>query len=1737
MKINNSNESAVMSGKWVKPGSDFYNRLLNEDNYHALINEAFLISGEVSKDTTYSQSGCKYPHHTIKNGELVVSAPGVKAAYSRAKQMGIYKGDVKAHLDKHMRELGFLNKDGVHYEEVMEENFRYIESVIDSTLGTDLVMMEKEIAQIDLEVKCKEDLKHPEYGYVYDQYTLLASGTPVSEAKYLKKEKFMYDIETYPSFRRKGYAEYLIRHLVSKGARHLNVGLDNTAAITLYKKIGFHDDGYVRGDNNEKLQRMTIDDDKAKKISDKVINESAEPSESIEELEEWIESFVSNEDFRESVSIDDSNNTDILRFMEYSDFITESWVTHVRHDYTPEEIAYNESGWRDIDLIIEESNPKYKDLISTAKKAVMNVGKRVFNPKRFYGYFGRKMTLNDLIALDNPEVLAREKPICVAGTNIPVLTWRDLVKMVHGKTDEQIQKESMAQLVTESILPIYESNFSNSEISKVCKEFSQQTGTPVLKMIGNNTNDIRQIMFVTTMPKDIIEACIKKDFTFKYNYNVIGTNRNNPRVILVNYNLIKKIHARNTNDLITMLQHEEGHVKTYNRISVDDWSMYEIQGNILDGIVTNLARSLNYSSADMIGDLAYYHHQLKLERMANEVYGLNPVKLAEILIGKDPRREVGKIFDVDKFLSIPVPKSVLAAGGHSIITPKISKEFYDYTRQVYTQCIRDPEYRKAFLSSLDKVEKNESISESCNCKYAYLPNIMKLIYSSTFGEAGQWSGLIYEYPATDSDIRERLKHDLPLLLTLPFLEGTNQFIIDESIDNDPNSEYIMEMLNNIFLNGEFPKELNRSDMQKYSHQLKQGFFSEGSVFGQYNDSKKYLTESINLDPYNRNGRYVISNTTKEDVMNELSSLIDIPMGLSHHDEKSWVESAVCNNYHEIDNVYTETETNNHSAIYPSAKTPEQLLQKLKVFTYGWISPVSKKVYLTDDQDPDESIFMKEYRFPNTAKLLSTKTAICWDMTELARKWFKGHNFKFIACYLEFKDKGSTTHTFIIYQEDDKYCWFEPSYQSYIAIHKYDSYKETIDAVIKSMNINSGYELHRLTSSPKTGITADEYMSWAKSMPEISDFDNIKFESVTKTIPDVLYLAESYEIPSLAGMECLLTTNKEKAIVFALDRFGIMNDYIKESTDGISDIEHTRGLVIGCEELTEGAQSSRNVTFTHNIRKLRSNIMSGNSIGYIHHIRTSDVINKLHVNNNHIIGPEFIYSSLDDIKPIAVEKIPIHWNVKYSNSNCHKNSEAYLYTENMTLIFRESDLSMTKSDLDITRKWFIRSDDGVDNCCISVKGYDKPMRGRSAMITLRLDDDKWEVLCKKNADDYGVPGGGWNKDESPKHAAIRELQEETLSNVKNVKRMGTLIEYHDTVKDWVKEHVPNKKDWWYGYYSAVFVGIYDGKFTGKVKEEDRESGYTWKKVDYKLMKSLPKEYADAINDYINKGNPFKESVFTEADESEEEKDILDEPIEDDTNQQDPPPVKDNNERNDANDNNMPNHSADSGPANDSNTTGGNTTRPQDMGKEGNEADSGDGQGDSSTISREGLAGKVGGEPTPPTIKTPISRPKQFANQEQDKNGVRRKNLYIEFIRWAKEYNPKNIFGSNFDKDIFNGSYPFVPDEMRYFYRLADPTLCILAGGLTFFPVIQLRKLNAENKHLDQYMIFAATNNDMRVFSNVDKRVYMATEQNGEIVLGKALANTFDMYIQTMIDKGDILNGPREDTTLEYVEDLE
>lgn len=159
IKINNSKTAAVMDGKWSKPGAKFYDTLMDAFyckgkipadsreldkairdgryiQWHDYLKEAFLVAPISSIKnspygrTSFSNSGCKYPHHVIKSGQLVVSVPGLKAAYARACQQNVMTGSVKQHFDRHIKELGiedifkdFNESYEMYYEDVEYQEF------------------------------------------------------------------------------------------------------------------------------------------------------------------------------------------------------------------------------------------------------------------------------------------------------------------------------------------------------------------------------------------------------------------------------------------------------------------------------------------------------------------------------------------------------------------------------------------------------------------------------------------------------------------------------------------------------------------------------------------------------------------------------------------------------------------------------------------------------------------------------------------------------------------------------------------------------------------------------------------------------------------------------------------------------------------------------------------------------------------------------------------------------------------------------------------------------------------------------------------------------------------------------------------------------------------------------------------------------------------------------------------------------------------------------------------------------------------------------------------------------------------------------------------------------------------------------------------------------------------------------------------------------------------------------
>ena len=156
-----------------------------------------------------------------------------------------------------------------------------------------------------------------------------------------------------------------------------------------------------------------------------------------------------------------------------------------------------------------------------------------------------------------------------------------------------------------------------------------------------------------------------------------------------------------------------------------------------------------------------------------------------------------------------------------------------------------------------------------------------------------------------------------------------------------------------------------------------------------------------------------------------------------------------------------------------------------------------------------------------------------------------------------------------------------------------------------------------------------------------------------------------------------------------------------------------------------------------------------------------------------------------------------------------------------------------------------------------------------------------------------------------------------------------------------------------------------------------------------------------------------------------------------------------------------------------------------------------------------------EPKEPEKPKEESLPKQTDKKEENANGVQRKQLYIAFINYAKTIHSNNIFGSIFDKSAFE-LYTFVPHEMRYFYRLANPLLCVLNDSLTFFAMSELKKINAENKDISKLLIFAADkSNKLIIFDQQNKKIYEGESKDKKVVCLNELSSSFDTYLESLI----------------------
>lgn len=115
------------------------------------------------------------------------------------------------------------------------------------------------------------------------------------------------------------------------------------------------------------------------------------------------------------------------------------------------------------------------------------------------------------------------------------------------------------------------------------------------------------------------------------------------------------------------------------------------------------------------------------------------------------------------------------------------------------------------------------------------------------------------------------------------------------------------------------------------------------------------------------------------------------------------------------------------------KSVIDLMNFLENIKYGWMD-INQNIYLDTEKG-----FKKKYVLSKPEEVIENKVGICYDQVELERVVFKNSGIKFNTYFMVYYDaKKLFTHTFIVYEENEKFYWFEHAWEAYKGIHEFMS---------------------------------------------------------------------------------------------------------------------------------------------------------------------------------------------------------------------------------------------------------------------------------------------------------------------------------------------------------------------------------------------------------------------------------------------------------------------------------------------------------------------------------------------------------------------------------------------------------------------------------------------------------------------------------------------------------------------------
>lgn len=154
----------------------------------------------------------------------------------------------------------------------------------------------------------------------------------------------------------------------------------------------------------------------------------------------------------------------------------------------------------------------------------------------------------------------------------------------------------------------------------------------------------------------------------------------------------------------------------------------------------------------------------------------------------------------------------------------------------------------------------------------------------------------------------------------------------------------------------------------------------------------------------------------------------------------------------------------------------EIMDLMSNIEYGWVNQNNQKHNIVDE------FYSDNFRLQSPKEVMKNKIGVCWDQVELERYYFKGNDWNIKTYFLVHYDNDKCpTHTFLTFEKNHKYYWFEHAWERFKGIREYGSEKELLldirDKFIQ-YELNNQYVKFNLVlheyEKPKYHITTQEF---------------------------------------------------------------------------------------------------------------------------------------------------------------------------------------------------------------------------------------------------------------------------------------------------------------------------------------------------------------------------------------------------------------------------------------------------------------------------------------------------------------------------------------------------------------------------------------------------------------------------------------------------------------------------------------